>query len=69
MQMPNIRNTLRDTKYNVTYHIMAYRQLTYTEKVQSVAAFHSQPKNRRRKTPLRNLTVTILTVFGATPNL
>ena len=69
MDGPSIRNTLRIPKHNMTYHVMAYRTLTRKELLESVAQFLAQPKIRRRKTPLRNQTITILTVHGATPGL
>lgn len=69
MEMPNVKSTIRDERNNVTYHVVAYRNLTREELVSSVRLFHSQPKLRRRKTPLRNQIVTIVSVLGATPNL
>ncbi len=59
MQMPDVRNTLRDEKHTCEEMLSGVRLYHY----------HAQPKVRRRKTPLRNLTITILTVHGATPNL
>ena len=64
MQMPHVRNTIRDEDNNVTYHVMAYRDLTREEMIVSVRYFLTQPKNRRRKTPLKNKVVTILTSHG-----
>ena len=61
MQIPDVRNTIRDEDNNVTYHVMAYRDLTREEMIVSVRHFLAQPKNRRRKTPLKNKVVTILT--------
>jgi hypothetical protein len=69
MQLPDVRNTIKDERNNVTYHVMAYRQLAQAEMVQSVRLFHAQPKIRRRKTPLKNKVITILTVHGASPGL
>lgn len=69
MEMPDIRHTVRDERNRVTYHVMAYRRLTREETLLSVRHFLAQPKVRRRKTPLRNQIVTILTLHGATPRL
>jgi hypothetical protein len=69
MLAPDIRNTIVDKPNKVTYHILAYRRLTTAEMVQSVQMFLSQPKQRRRKTPLRNKVITILTIHGAAPGL
>ncbi len=68
MEAPNVRTSIRDEKNNVTYHVMAYRKLARAEVVQSVRAFQSQPKVRRKK-HVKNATITILTLHGATPEL
>ena len=69
MKGPQIRNTVRDKKNNVTYHIMADRALSREEMLVAVGQYHAQPGVRRRKMPLRNKVITILTLFGASPGL
>jgi hypothetical protein len=69
MEMPRVKNTIRDGTNNVTYHVLAYRSLTKEELLLSVKRFHSQPKIHRRKTPLRNMVITIISILGATPGL
>lgn len=69
MQMPNVKSTMKDPKNKVTYDVLAYRPLSYAELLQSVRAYHAQPKVRRRKAPLKNATITILTIHGASPGL
>jgi hypothetical protein len=69
MQMPNVKSTITDPKNKVTYDVLAYRPLSYAELVQSVRAYHAQPKVRRRRTPLKNAMITIITIHGASPGL
>lgn len=69
MQMPDVRTSIKDEKNNVVYHVLAYRKLSRAELVQSVRAYHAQPKVRRRKKPLRNTEITIITIHGASPGL
>ena len=69
MQMPNVENILRDERHNVTYRVLAYRRLTRAELISSVGMFHAQPKNRRRKRPITDMEVTILTLHGANGGL
>jgi hypothetical protein len=69
MQMPNVMSTIRDEENNVTYQVMAYRSLSYGELVRSVRMLHAQPKMRRRKKPLRNQVITIVTTLGASDRL
>lgn len=65
MEMPNVENILRDEQHNVTYRVLAYRRLTRQELLSSVGMFHAQPKNRRRKRPITDKEITILTLHGA----
>jgi len=69
MQMPNVRRSLKDEANNVTYHVLAYRQLSRMEVLQSIAQYKQQSAVRRRKRPLKNGSVTIVTIHGATPGL
>jgi hypothetical protein len=65
MDLPKVRHPIRDPETNVTYVVMAYRQLTQHEVVQTVRIHQRQT----RKKPKHGSTVTILTVLGATENL
>ncbi|MGH7269263.1 MAG: hypothetical protein ACREJ3_02435 [Polyangiaceae bacterium] len=65
MHRPNVENVLRDEQYNVTYRVLAYRRLTRVELLSNVGMFHAQPKNRRRKRPITDKEITILTLNGA----
>lgn len=69
MRMPNVATSIRVEQHNITYRVLAYRPLTRAEMVLSVRQFHAQRKIRRRRTPLRNQTITIVTVHGATDNI
>jgi len=66
MPMPDVATSIKDERHNVTYCVLAYRSLTQAEMVLSIRQFHAQPKIRRRRTPLKNQTITIITVHGAT---
>lgn len=64
MEQPSVCSSIRDAENNVTYHVMAYRPLTRQELAQTVRAYRSQPRFRRRKTPERNKIITIISVIG-----
>ena len=66
MMLPYVEHVARDKGSNVTFRVMAYRSLSRVEVVEAVRAFRAQPKVRRRPMPLRNATITILTLLGAT---
>jgi hypothetical protein len=66
MEMPNVRNIARDEARNLTFHILAYRTLTSAEIFLAVRQWATQ--QRRGKKP-KNQLITILTLFGASPNL
>lgn len=61
MQMPDVKNTIVDPEKKVTYHIMAYRQLTREEMVLSVRQFLSQKRTSRVR---RGSTITIVSIIG-----
>lgn len=69
MQMPDVKSTIRDEQHNVTYHVLAYRPLSRSELVESVRVYHAQPKVRRRKKPIKDRVITIVTIHGATAKL
>lgn len=64
MDPPSIKHTVRDRVNNVTYHVMAYRPLTKAEVMQGVSLYLSQPEQRRRKKPVRDKVITILSLIG-----
>ena len=47
MELPSVRNTLRDQKNKVTYHVMAHRPPTREELIVAVRTFNAQ--NGRKK--------------------
>lgn len=69
MMLPHVEHLLRDDTRKLTFRVMAYRKLSRIEVLESVRAYHAQPKVRRRKRALRNATITVLTLYGASPGL
>ncbi len=69
MKMPDVVTSIRDEANNYTYNVLAYRTLSRQEMLQAISHFKSQPKMRRKKRPLRNGSVTIVTIHGATPRI
>jgi hypothetical protein len=69
MMLPHIKHLARDSESNVTFEVMAYRSLSRVEVVEAVRAFRAQPKVRRRRKPLRDATITILTLYGASSGM
>lgn len=61
---PSVITSLYDADYNVTYDVVAYRQLTPEELRKAVQQFRDEPKVMQRKTPMRNRTITIVTHIG-----
>jgi len=61
MQMPNVKNTLIDSGSGVTYHVMAYRQLTLDEIVLSVRHYWNQNKKSKIKP---GTVITIVSIIG-----
>jgi hypothetical protein len=66
---PNVCNTAVDEEHNVTYRIMAFRQMSREEVVGTVRQYLSQPSMRRRKNPEKNKIITITTLYGLKPGL
>ena len=62
MQAPNIRSVIIDPEKEITYVVLAYRELTRVELVQAVAAYNSM-KKRKKKLP-KGSTVTILSTLA-----
>ena len=69
MQGPIIKSTITDEEANVTYHVRAYRPLARDEMIATIRYYHSQASLRRRKTPLHNKVIAIITTLGATGGL
>jgi hypothetical protein len=61
---PSIITSLYDADYNVTYDVVACRQLTPDELRKAVQQFRDEPKIMQRKTPMRNRTIRIITHIG-----
>ena len=62
MIAPDICSIIRDEKRNITYRVMAYRELDKTEKMAAVARFLQEATAKDKKP---NSTVTIITQIGA----
>jgi hypothetical protein len=60
MNPPEIATMGRDEGNNITFRVMAYRQLTDDEALQAVATYLKSYRGRK----LQNETVTIQTVIG-----
>jgi len=61
MEMPSVKNVARDQKRNITYEVMAYRELTREEVDRAVRRFLS---TERGWPAWRNLVCTIVTLVG-----
>lgn len=61
MELPNIKNPIRDAERDVLYVVMAYRTLSRAEVVQMVRMHQAQQK----KKPARRSVITIFTSLGA----
>ena len=61
MELPTVKNVLRDPKKRITYEVMAYRELTERELIAAVRTFRATKQGRRVR---RNTTYTIITQFG-----
>ena len=62
MEVPNVCNTMLHPESNVTYQIMAYRQLTHAEMIREIRAYLA---TRKGKAPPKNKTITTTTEIGA----
>jgi hypothetical protein len=62
MEMPNVRSSLRDEKNGITYHVMAYRQLSSGELMMAVRHYLASRPSKQR--PKAGDTVTIVTIIG-----
>lgn len=61
MKPPHISNPIKDPESDVTYNVMAYRQLSQSEVAHAVRYYLSQAKKRK---PKPGSTITIFTVIG-----
>ena len=58
---PDVVNTLKQPKGNVTYRILAYRPLNKAEMIRIVDEYYARPG---RKKPAPGATVTIMSTLG-----
>lgn len=61
MEPPTVRTSARDEERNITFHVMAYRQLTEAELIQAIRCFRSTKQGRRLR---KNSTYTIISLIG-----
>ena len=59
--MPGIAYDFKDERRNVTYRLMAYRQLTENEAKKHIAYYLS----RQKRKPKPNTTVILMTTIGS----
>jgi hypothetical protein len=60
MEMPSVKNPIRDASKNITYVVVAYRTLSVAERTQMVRLHLS----RLKKKPAKNSAVIIMTTIG-----
>ena len=60
---PDVVNILKQPKDNVTYRILAFRELNKAEMIQAVAEHFRRSGGKGRK-PAPNSTVTVITTRG-----
>lgn len=61
MEMPTVRNVVKDEERKNTYIFMAYRAMTREEMLMGVRLLWQQ-----RKKPKKGATLTVITMHGAT---
>lgn len=61
MRTPGIMSTIIDPEKNITYKIMAYRELSKSEMVQAVQFYNQQKGSKKTK---KGSTVTIHSIIG-----
>lgn len=61
MKSPDVISTIKDEERDITYRIVAYRTLTYAEKVSAVKSFLAQKKRPKLKI---GSTITMMTIIG-----
>lgn len=61
MQMPDVKHSIRDPEADITFHVLAYRQLSDEEVMRCIRVY----LQNRRKTPKlkRGMEITISTVI------
>ena len=67
MKQPDFSKTVFDESASVTYHVMAYRELTDAEAVRMVKSYLQDTIPRKR--PKRGSVVKIRTSLGCEPGL
>lgn len=65
MQPPNVKTSLREEHNNFTYHVAAYRSLSRDEMLQAIGYYLSRLSRARKRRPMRDGSVTIVTLHGA----
>lgn len=60
MEQPNTKTTLRDAARGVTFHVVAYRNLTEAEAISAIRHFMSRHKTKLK----RGSEITIMTIIG-----
>jgi len=63
VKMPSVANVVRDEERNITYRVMAYRNLTRDECLVAIANAN-RTKSGKPKRPKPNTTVTVVTIIG-----
>lgn len=62
MEQPSVRSSIYDPERDVTFHVMAYRELARAERVAAVR--HALASTPKRKHPKPGSTWTIVTIIG-----
>jgi hypothetical protein len=62
MQLPPVKNAIRDEENKVTYEVLAYRELSYEELVMAIRVYNGQKRSKKKD---RNCTVQIITMIGS----
>jgi hypothetical protein len=62
MQIPNVSNIARDDTNNITFNVLAFRQLSEQELIRSIRYFRTTKQGRKIK---KNTTYTIYSIIGA----
>ena len=60
--MPTVKNVVKDEEWNITFNIMAYRELSEAEMRVAIRSFQTTKTGRKLK---KDTIYEILTVFGA----
>jgi len=61
MELPPVQNPILEEKNNVTYIVLAYRELSVAERIRAVQVYHGQKRSKKKD---KNCTIQIITMFG-----